>query len=76
MLHSRQDNKKIKHLHEKYLWLIQNDKLSFYEELLEKDWWVSVHHRNIQSLAIEMLQVSRDQSRESVIDIFTQTTQE
>ena len=56
--------------------LIQNDKLSSYEELLEKDWLVSVHHRSIQSLATEMLQVKHDQSREIVTDIFTQTTQE
>ena len=75
MLHSRQNNKKIKHLYEKCLRLIQNDKLSSYEELLEKDWSVSVHHRNIQSLAIEMLQVKHGQSREIVTNI-TQTTQE
>ena len=74
MLHSRQNNKKINHLHERCLRLIQNDKLSSYEELLEKDGPVSVHHRNIQSLAIEMLQIKHDQSREIVTDNFTQTT--
>ena len=37
---------------ERCLRLIQNDKLSSYEELLEKDRPVSVHHRNIQSLAM------------------------
>ena len=52
MLHSRQNNNKIKHLHERCLRLIHNDKLSSYEELLEKDWAVSIHHKNIQSLAI------------------------
>ena len=76
MLHSRQNNKKIKDLHERCLQLIQNDKLSFYEELLEKDGSVSVHHRNIRSLAIEILQIKHGQSREIVTDIFTQTTQE
>ena len=69
MLHSRQNNKKIKHLHERSQWLIQNDKLSSYEELLEKDWSVSVHHRNIQSLAIEILQVKHGQSREILTDV-------
>ena len=34
--------------------LIQNDKLSSYEEPLEKDGSVSVHHRNIQSLATDV----------------------
>ena len=36
MLHSRQNNKKIKHLHKRYLQFIQNDKLPSSEELLEK----------------------------------------
>ena len=53
-----------------------NDKLSSYEELLEEDGSVSVHHRTIQSLAIEMLQIKHGQSREIVTDIFTQVTQE
>ena len=70
MLHRSQNNKKIKHLHEICPGLIQNDKLSSYEELPEKDWSVSVHHRNILSLAIEMLQVKHGQSREIVTDIF------
>ena len=61
---------------ERLLRLIQNDKLSSYEELLEKDVSVSVHHRNIQSLAIEMLQIKHGQSREIVTNIFTQATQE
>ena len=73
MLHSRQNNKKIKHLHERCLRLFQNDKLSSYEELLKKDWSVSVHHRNIQNLATEMLQVKHGQSREIVTDIYLYT---
>ena len=59
---------------ERRLLLIQNDKLSSYEESLEKDRSVSVHHGNIQSFAIEMLQIKHDQSREIVTYIFTQTT--
>ena len=75
MLHSRQNNNKIKHLHERCLRLIHNDKLSSYEELLEKDGSVSIHHKNIQSLAIEMFQIKYGQSPEIVSDIFAQTTQ-
>ena len=56
--------------------LIQSDKLPSYDELLEKDGSVSVHYRNIQSLAIDMLQIKYGQSLEIVTDIFTQTTQE
>ena len=37
MLHSRQNNNKIKHLHDRCLRLIHNNKLSSYEELLKKD---------------------------------------
>ena len=76
MLHSCQNNRKIKHLHERCLRLTQNDKMLSYEEFLEKDGSVSVYYRNIQSLAIEMLQIKHDQSREIVTDIFTQITQE
>ena len=75
MLHSRQINNKIKHLHEKCLRLIHNDKLSSYEELLEEDGSVLIHHKNIQSLAIEIIQIKHGHSPEIVSDIFTQTTQ-
>ena len=75
MLHSRQNNNKIKHLFERCLRLIHNDKLSSYEELLEKDGSVSIHHKNILSLAIEMFQINHGQSPEIVSDIFAQTTQ-
>ena len=49
---------------------MQNDILPSYAELMEKDESVSVHHRNIQSLAIEMRQMK------IVTDIFRQTIQE
>ena len=75
MLHSRQNNIKIKNLHKRCMRLIHNDKLSSYEELLEKDGSVSIHHKNIQSLAIEMFQIKHGHSPEIVSDIFTQTTQ-
>ena len=57
---------------ERRLRLIRNDKLSPYAELMEKDGPVSVHHRNIQSLAIEMLQIKHGKSRKIVTDIFIQ----
>ena len=61
---------------ERCLRLIQNDKRSSYEELLEKDGSVSVDHRNIQSLVIEMLQIKHGQSHEVETNVFTQVTQE
>ena len=61
---------------ERCLRLIQNDKRSSYEELLENNGSVSVDHRNIQSLVIEMLQIKHGQSHEIVTNVFTQVTQE
>ena len=52
--------------------LIQNDKLSPYEVLLEKDGLISVHHRNIQGLTIEMFQIKHGKSCKIVTDIFIQ----
>ena len=72
MLHSRSNNNKIKHLHERRLRLIYNDKQSSYEELLIKDGTVSIHHRNIQTLAAEMFKVKNEMSPEIIYDIFTQ----
>ena len=66
----------MEYLYETCPQFIQNDKLSSYEELVEKDGSVSVHHRNIQSVAIEMLQLKHDQSRKIVTNIFTRRTQE
>ena len=57
MLHNRCNNSEIKHLHERCLRLTYCDKTSSFEELLGKDGLVSIHHRNIQSLAIEMHKV-------------------
>ena len=55
MCHSRANNRKINMLHERCLRIIYNDKQSSYTELLNKDSFVSVHIRNIQRLAIEMV---------------------
>ena len=49
--------------------------MSSYEELLEKDGSVSIHHKNIQSFAPEMFQIKHGHSPEIVSDIFTETTQ-
>ena len=52
MWHSRAKNNKINRLHERYLRIIYNDKVSIFEQLLEKDSFVSMHTRNICFLAL------------------------
>ena len=54
MCHSQTLNNRSNSLHYRALRLIYNDEsLSFYE-LLNKDGSVTIHHRNIQKLGIEM----------------------
>ena len=62
MFHSRCLNNKINRLHERCLRMIYNDKISNFEELLNKDNSVSIHHSNIHALAIEMYKVANDMS--------------
>ena len=45
MCHSRENHRKIKRLHERCLTTIYNDKQSSFNELLEKDGFVSIHKR-------------------------------
>ena len=69
MLYGRKNNNKIKHLHERCLRLTYSDKEYSYENLLEKDNSVSIHHKNIQSLATEMFKVKHKLCPESTSDI-------
>ena len=49
MCHNLTKNNKINRLHERCLRLINNDKKSSFEELLEIDSSVSVHDRNLRA---------------------------
>ena len=57
MFHNRSLNHKINRLHERCLRIIYNDGHSSYDELLNLDNSVSMHHRNLQMLATEMLKL-------------------
>ena len=62
MFHSRTLNNKINKLHERALRLVyKGDKLTFHQ-LLNMDNSVSIHHRNLQKLAIEIFKVKNNLS--------------
>ena len=53
MFHDRILNNKINHLHERALLrIVYKDDCSTFDELLKKDDAVTIHHRNIQAIAI------------------------
>ena len=70
MFHSRWLNNKINRIHERVLRITCKDKSSTFQELLEKDSSVSIHHRNIQKLAIEICKVLHEFSPPILNDIF------
>ena len=70
MCHNRTYNNKISRLQERFLQLIYNDKRSSFEDLLEKDNSVSIHHKNLQALAIEMFKVHTKTSPEIMQEVF------
>ena len=45
-------NSKINWLHERFLWIVHNDQKLNFNELLVKDGSVSIHHQNLQKLAV------------------------
>ena len=54
MFHSRELNNKINRIHERSLRLVYSDKTSTFQELLDKDKSVFVHHKINQVLATEI----------------------
>ena len=60
----------INRLNKRCFWINYNDKKSNFNELLVKDSSVSIHHQNLQKLAVEMFKVCRDLSPENVNELF------
>ena len=60
MFCSRKMNDKINHIQERALILVYSDYIISFGDLLKKDKSVSIHHRNIQKVAIEMFKVKNN----------------
>ena len=70
MCHSRTMNNKINRLNERCLRIVHSDKTSSYEKLLKKDGSVTIHTRNLQTLATEMFEVYNNLSPAIRTDFF------
>ena len=70
MLNSRTMNNKINLFHERSLRIVYSDQSSTFEELLERHKTFSIHHKNIQSLAINIYKFMKCLSSEILSSVF------
>ena len=70
MFHSSKVNSKTIHLPERYLRIVYNDYITSFEDLLKKCNSYKIHHKNIQSLAIERFKVEKGITNPILYDIF------
>ena len=54
MCHSRSLNSQINKIHERTLRIVHNDNISSFKQLLKLSGAITIHHRNLQFLAIEI----------------------
>ena len=73
MFCSRKMNREINDIHERALRLVYEDYSTSFEELLVKDKSASVHHRNIQKVAIEMFNMKNDLCPKFISSLFCRT---
>ena len=70
MFHSRKLNNKFNKLHERCLRIVYSGNRSSFDELLETDNSISVHHWNIQVLATELYKIVNVLSPEIMKEVF------
>ena len=70
MFCSRKMNTRINRIHERALRLVYNDYTTSFTELLKKDKSISIHHRNIHYVAIEMYKVVNDLCPSFISELF------
>ena len=64
MFYSRALNNKINSVHERALRITYNDSKSTFKDLLNKDNSVSIYHKNLQVLTIEMFKLKNNMAPE------------
>ena len=74
MFHNITLNNKINRLHERALRIAYDDDMSTFQELLDSDNSMTIHHRNFQKLAIEMYKIKNNLSPLSMKQIFQVNT--
>ena len=57
MIHSRNLNNKMHSIHARALRIAHNDTSSSFQNLVDKDTYVTIHHRNIRTLVTETYKV-------------------
>ena len=72
MNHSTLQNNCISGLHERALSLVYNEFSSSFSELLEKGKSVTIHHRNLHTVAYEIFKVKNNMAPEILTEIFPQ----
>ena len=70
MFCNKSSNTQINHLHKRALRIAYNDNDSTFEDLLKKDNSVTIHHKNIRLLGIELWKVKNTLSSHVMSEIF------
>ena len=74
MFHKRRYNNQINCLHKRILRIVYKDYKSSFAELLSEDKSFTVHHKNVQKLAIEVYKVKNELCPKIMLDLFKEVT--